>query len=196
MLVAVLMGNLELEELKSRAESCFLTESLKPGRLSQVVSREDLELVARLVEKHNAYAILDEVYEHLVFQGSEHITLRSLPNMQERAIRIGSAGKTFSFTGWKVQIHLQTPKRHFLGGSLLSFSSVRDIFFLYQSGRSEPFPVFFSHGVFPAFFLSWSFFGFLEREGPSLFFGKKVPILKLFHASYVNMLVRFNLSYY
>lgn len=69
----------------------------------QVFSRSDLEHVAHLVEKYNAYAVLDEVYEHLVFDGAQHLTLRSLPGMEDRAIRIGSAGKTFSFTGWKVK---------------------------------------------------------------------------------------------
>ena len=52
--------------------------------------------------KHDAYAVCDEVYEHLVFSGSQHVSLRSLPGMQPRSIRIGSAGKTFSFTAWKV----------------------------------------------------------------------------------------------
>ncbi len=65
-------------------------------------SREDLEHVAQLVEKYNAYAVLDEVYEHLVFDGAQHLTMRTFPGMEDRAIRIGSAGKTFSFTGWKV----------------------------------------------------------------------------------------------
>lgn len=45
-----------------------------------------------------------QVYEHLVFSGSKHISLRSLPGMHERCIRIGSAGKTFSLTAWKVQL--------------------------------------------------------------------------------------------
>lgn len=45
-----------------------------------------------------------QVYEHLVFEGSQHVSLRSLEGMQERSIRIGSAGKTFSFTSWKVRI--------------------------------------------------------------------------------------------
>lgn len=54
------------------------------------------------MEEYNAYAILDEVYQHLVFEGAEHVSLRSLPGMHKKAIRIGSAGKTFSFTGWKV----------------------------------------------------------------------------------------------
>ena len=47
-----------------------------------------------------------QVYEHLVFEGSQHVSLRSLPGMQERSIRIGSAGKTFSFTAWKVTVLL------------------------------------------------------------------------------------------
>ena len=44
-----------------------------------------------------------QVYEHLVFKGSKHVSLRSLPGMKERCIRIGSAGKTFSLTAWKVR---------------------------------------------------------------------------------------------
>ncbi len=43
-----------------------------------------------------------QVYEHLVFEGSEHVSLRSLPGMHDRCIRVGSAGKTFSLTAWKV----------------------------------------------------------------------------------------------
>ena len=43
-----------------------------------------------------------QVYEHLVFSGHQHTTLRSLPGMQDWCVRIGSAGKTFSFTAWKV----------------------------------------------------------------------------------------------
>jgi len=48
--------------------------------------------------------ILSQVYEHLVFKGSKHVSLRSLPGMTERCIRIGSAGKTFSLTAWKVRL--------------------------------------------------------------------------------------------
>ncbi len=53
-----------------------------------------------------------QVYEHLVFEGSQHVSLRSLPGMQERSIRIGSAGKTFSFTAWKVTVFLPAFTRH------------------------------------------------------------------------------------
>jgi N-succinyldiaminopimelate aminotransferase len=69
---------------------------------SKVYSREELEAIAGLVKEFDAIAICDEVYEHLAFDGREHIPLMSMPGMRERSIRIGSAGKTFSLTGWKV----------------------------------------------------------------------------------------------
>lgn len=68
----------------------------------KMISREELEVVARLLERYDAYAVCDEVYEHLVFDGREHVPLMTLPGMAERSVRIGSAGKTFSLTGWKV----------------------------------------------------------------------------------------------
>ena len=52
--------------------------------------------------KHDAYAVCDEVYEHIVFDGRQHIPLMTLPGMRDRCVRIGSSGKTFSVTGWKV----------------------------------------------------------------------------------------------
>ena len=54
------------------------------------------------MQEFNAIAICDEVYEHMVFDGKEHISLMTLPGMRDRTIRISSAGKTFSLTGWKV----------------------------------------------------------------------------------------------
>jgi len=69
---------------------------------AKVFSFAELEAIARLVERHDAYALCDEVYEHLVFDGGSHIPLLTLPGMRDRAIRVGSAGKTFSLTGWKV----------------------------------------------------------------------------------------------
>ena len=69
---------------------------------SKVYTLEELQVIASLVQEFNAIAICDEVYEHMAFDGSEHISLMTLPGMRERAIRIGSAGKTFSLTGWKV----------------------------------------------------------------------------------------------
>ena len=68
----------------------------------KVFTWDELALIADLVQRHDCYAICDEVYEHLVFDGAKHIPLMTLPGMRERCMRIGSAGKTFSLTGWKV----------------------------------------------------------------------------------------------
>ena len=70
--------------------------------IGKVFAKDELEAIARLLEKYDAYAVCDEVYEHLVFSGHTHIPLMTLPGMRERCVRIGSAGKTFSLTGWKV----------------------------------------------------------------------------------------------
>jgi N-succinyldiaminopimelate aminotransferase len=67
----------------------------------KVFTRDELDVIARLCIEHDLIAITDEVYEHLVFDG-EHIPLCTLPGMWERTITISSAGKTFSFTGWKI----------------------------------------------------------------------------------------------
>lgn len=67
----------------------------------KVFTRAELDRLAALCIKHNVIAVCDEVYEHLAF-GAPHIPLMSLPGMFERCVRIGSAGKTFSLTGWKV----------------------------------------------------------------------------------------------
>lgn len=67
-----------------------------------VYPREDLELLARYCQEFDAVAICDEVWEHIVFDGRRHIPLIALPGMRERTVKIGSAGKIFSLTGWKV----------------------------------------------------------------------------------------------
>ncbi|WP_029012231.1 aminotransferase [Niveispirillum irakense] len=68
----------------------------------KVWRREELDLLARFILAHDTLAVCDEVYEHLVFGDAKHIPLMTLPGMRERTIRIGSAGKSFSLTGWKV----------------------------------------------------------------------------------------------
>jgi aspartate/methionine/tyrosine aminotransferase len=68
----------------------------------KVFSRDELAFIASLVEEFDTYAVCDEVYEHLVFDRLQHIPLITLPGMRERCLRIGSAGKIFSLTGWKV----------------------------------------------------------------------------------------------
>ncbi len=70
--------------------------------LGRVFDRSELELLAEFLVRYDAYAICDEVYEHLVFDGREQIPLITLPDMRERCVRVGSAGKMFSLTGWKI----------------------------------------------------------------------------------------------
>jgi N-succinyldiaminopimelate aminotransferase len=67
-----------------------------------VFAREDLELLARFCERFDAVAVCDEVWEHVVFDGRPHVPLIAMPGMRERCVKIGSAGKIFSLTGWKV----------------------------------------------------------------------------------------------
>ena len=67
----------------------------------RVLTRSELEGIARVCIDHDLIAVTDEVYEHLVFDG-EHIPLATLPQMAERTLTISSAGKSFSFTGWKI----------------------------------------------------------------------------------------------
>ncbi|BFU47031.1 pyridoxal phosphate-dependent aminotransferase [Krasilnikovia sp. MM14-A1004] len=70
----------------------------------KVFTAAELTLIANLCREHDVYAVTDEVYEHLVFTDATapHVPLATLPGMRERTIRISSAGKTFSCTGWKV----------------------------------------------------------------------------------------------
>ena len=67
-----------------------------------VFTRQELELIAGVCQRHDLIAVCDEVYEHLTFDGIEHIPLATLAGMAERTLTISSAGKTFSFTGWKI----------------------------------------------------------------------------------------------
>ncbi|HEX6498953.1 MAG TPA: pyridoxal phosphate-dependent aminotransferase [Micromonosporaceae bacterium] len=82
-----------------RARMVLLNSPHNPT--GKVFTREELALIAALCVEYDVYAVTDEVYEHLVFGGT-HTPLASLPGMRERTLRISSAGKTFSCTGWKV----------------------------------------------------------------------------------------------
>jgi N-succinyldiaminopimelate aminotransferase len=66
-----------------------------------VFTRDELAAIARLAVERDLLVVTDEVYEHLVFDG-EHVPIVSFPGMRERTVTISSAGKTFSFTGWKI----------------------------------------------------------------------------------------------
>src|SRR5581483_12076956 len=83
-----------------RTKLLLLNSPMNPA--GKVFTPDELGFLAELVNKPDTLAVCDEVYEHLVFGDARHIPLMTLPGMRERTVRIGSAGKTFSLTGWKV----------------------------------------------------------------------------------------------
>ncbi|MFI0989437.1 pyridoxal phosphate-dependent aminotransferase [Streptomyces exfoliatus] len=95
---------LDLDELRAavtdRTRLILLNTPHNPT--GTVLTRAELTAVAELAIERDLLVVTDEVYEHLVFDGAEHVPIASLPGMRERTVTIGSAGKTFSFTGWKV----------------------------------------------------------------------------------------------
>jgi len=68
----------------------------------RVFTLEELQLIASLAIERDLVVITDEVYEHLVFDGAQHLSLAAFPGMRERTLTISSGGKTFNTTGWKI----------------------------------------------------------------------------------------------
>ncbi|MFF5423761.1 MULTISPECIES: pyridoxal phosphate-dependent aminotransferase [unclassified Streptomyces] len=95
---------LDLDELRAavtdRTRLILLNTPHNPT--GTVLTRAELTAIAELAVERDLLVVTDEVYEHLVFDGAEHVPIATLPGMRERTVTIGSAGKTFSFTGWKV----------------------------------------------------------------------------------------------
>jgi N-succinyldiaminopimelate aminotransferase len=83
-----------------KTKAILLNTPMNP--CGKVFTAAELAFIADLLVKHDAYAVCDEVYEHLTYDGWRHIPLMTLPGLRERCLRIGSAGKTFSLTGWKI----------------------------------------------------------------------------------------------
>ncbi len=95
---------LDLDELRDAVtdRTRLLLINTPHNPTGTVLTREELTAIAELAVERDLLVVTDEVYEHLVFDEAEHIPLATLPGMRERTVTIGSAGKTFSFTGWKV----------------------------------------------------------------------------------------------
>jgi N-succinyldiaminopimelate aminotransferase len=68
----------------------------------KVFTRDELTVLAAHAVEHDLLVLTDEVYEHLVFSGTEHVSIATLPGMRERSLVVSSAGKTFNVTGWKI----------------------------------------------------------------------------------------------
>lgn len=76
----------------------------------KLFNKMELELIAKLCQQHDVIAMTDEVYEHIVFDGRQHLTLASFPGMAQRTVMVSSLGKTFSVTGWKVGWAVASPE--------------------------------------------------------------------------------------
>ncbi|MFI6437435.1 pyridoxal phosphate-dependent aminotransferase [Streptomyces sp. NPDC050759] len=95
---------LDLDELRAAVtdRTRLLLINTPHNPTGTVLTREELTAIAELAVERDLLVVTDEVYEHLVFDEAEHLPLATFPGMRERTVSIGSAGKTFSFTGWKV----------------------------------------------------------------------------------------------
>ncbi|MFF7161141.1 pyridoxal phosphate-dependent aminotransferase [Streptomyces sp. NPDC008086] len=95
---------LDLDELRDAVtdRTRLLLINTPHNPTGTVLTRAELAAIAELAVERDLLVVTDEVYEHLVFDDAEHLPLAGFPGMRERTVTIGSAGKTFSFTGWKV----------------------------------------------------------------------------------------------
>src|SRR6202042_2148867 len=76
----------------------------------KVFTRAELEIIRDLCVRWNAYAITDEIYEHMLYDGAEHISMATLAGMRDRTITINALSKTYSVTGWRVGSAIAVPE--------------------------------------------------------------------------------------
>ncbi|MCS0638696.1 pyridoxal phosphate-dependent aminotransferase [Streptomyces sp. LP05-1] len=94
----------DLDELRSKItpRTRLLLLNTPHNPTGMVLTADEQSTIAALAVEHDLLVVTDEVYEHLVFDGAAHVPIASFPGMRKRTVSISSAGKTFSFTGWKV----------------------------------------------------------------------------------------------
>jgi aspartate/methionine/tyrosine aminotransferase len=68
----------------------------------KVFSRSELEVIAEVCRRHDLLAITDEIYEHIIYDGTEHVPIATLPDMAERTVTISGISKSYSVTGWRI----------------------------------------------------------------------------------------------
>jgi aminotransferase len=94
---------LDLDRVRSafsaRTRAIIVNTPANPS--GRVLTREELETIADLCRRHDAYAVTDEIYEHIYYEG-RHLPIATLPGMRERTVTISGASKTFSITGWRI----------------------------------------------------------------------------------------------
>ena len=87
-------------KITEKTKMILINSPGNPGGL--VVDREDVEALADLVIKHDLLILSDEVYEALVYDGKEHYSFASLPELKDRTVTVNSFSKTYSMTGWRI----------------------------------------------------------------------------------------------
>jgi len=96
-------GSLDLDRVAAafspRTRAIIVNTPNNPA--GRVLTRAELETIAELCQRHDAWAVTDEIYEHILYEG-QHIPMATLPGMAERTITISGASKTYSVTGWRV----------------------------------------------------------------------------------------------
>jgi aspartate/methionine/tyrosine aminotransferase len=103
-------GELDLDRLAAafsrRTRAIIVCTPNNPT--GRVLSRRELGAIAELCRRHDAYAVTDEIYEHIYYEG-EHIPIATLEGMRERTVTISGASKTFSVTGWRIGTIVAAP---------------------------------------------------------------------------------------
>lgn len=98
----------ELEAaFKQHPKAIFLCNPSNP--CGKVFSREELMTIAKLVEKYDAFVVIDEVYEHIIYEPTQYTYFSTLPGMYERTLCCGSLSKTYSITGWRLGYIFASP---------------------------------------------------------------------------------------
>ena len=104
--------SIDEEELRraftSRTRAIIINTPHNPT--GKVFSHRELTLIAGLCQEHDALALTDEIYEHIIYDGAQHIPIITLPGMRERTVLVNSTSKTFSVTGWRVGWVIAAPE--------------------------------------------------------------------------------------
>lgn len=96
------------DAFRQKAKALVLCNPSNP--CGRVFTREELEIIAGLAEKYDAYVITDEVYEHIVYAPHKHTYFAALPGMWDRTISCSSLSKTYSITGWRLGYTIAPPE--------------------------------------------------------------------------------------
>lgn len=145
------MGDLETLEaaLSDRTKAVIVNTPSNPS--GKVWQRRELERLLHLLERYDCYAITDEIYEYMLYDGHEHVSLAALPGAYERTITISGFSKTYNMTGWRLGYAVAPP--HLIEKMGLA----NDLFYI-----CAPTPL--QHGVVEAFKMGDDYFHRLQAE--------------------------------